>query len=1215
MKKFIITLLAVLALCSFAAFAGCNNNKTDNKQPPVISGGDKIYVLTGSDEALENMISAADEDGNPVSVTVADSGGYDVDTAGSYTVRYTAENDGATAEKTVTVEVVDPAIDVPAVFMAGQALVITQPAPTSSASSVTVSLAYRLSGAANWQDAAFTDGSASLDLSESGSYEFRFTYNFDGQTAETTVSAEAYTVSVPTEKRTATVGEAYEVAAPVFSENVSGTYTVSYKADGAENWTPLTADQGRYTITFPISGYYTVRYSGQCGETQFNYDFELYARESGMDIDLEGADGTHYGEGDKQADIGEGQTSLTVSDEWAHDGRYSLLHDDHGSSFWSGIEFSRPRDVEENSNVLVCYIYSRQEYNNVQMCVYYDGDNYVEATPFTIREGEHKYYISFNGTFSQVKILQMQANSSSFYIDALDFTNLDISNILSLGDVTIDGSDLNSGDTLVLPVPEVTSSVHSADDLKGGTMRVYAQADEEEPFEVTLNEQGQYAFIVKPATYTFRYVFEYDGDVAERTFTANIAKFNITADCPTSAVVGQEMTVGNIQGYTEGSAVTVTVTDGAGSSTTLTASEGSYAFTPERVGYYTVRIEANSGDRFGDAEYRFYAREYDMALDFEGVGENRGYVKSYTENPSLNGYVPLSTDWANDGQYSIYFNMVAANVWYGTKGFNISVPGGSNAVTFVANGYMDFAKDVVLWIETDTGSCYSEAFRIKAGVHTYTLRFGATAAGGSVDSLKNFGAVKTLAFACVDTTDRSDVGKYFYMDSVVFHPYSEFDVTFTRPEISLNEEYELTPPTVTSDYLSPEEIEALQFSVSYIGPDGERVEVKPFGGTYTLHFTEAGVYSLTLSYSNRYCTHEATYEYAFGTILFEAELPDSFVTGEDIQLTRPELVSDTDVSDAVVSVSYSRAGEDDFEPLTQRLGKFIFNVSESGRYVLRYTVDCGNIHVSKDYEIFVRQAGVFMDYEKEGSNGYVDTYYGSSHFLPELTSEWSYDGDNSVKVEFRSDGWYGFTYTEGMFTVPEGTDKVSVWVRSDRTFTYASFIAFTSRNSEGSYVWYYTDEFIIEAGVNVYEVGLREYGSLAPVEDLTPSLAGDLGVFTFHTENCTVDSPDFASVVYFDSIRFLNASEYGFSDMTFQPARQGEVYTVDYASPNGFVGENIVISYRRQGESEWNVMYETDAYDGSDITYTFDFTGTVDIRIVAVSGELFATYKDSLTIS
>ena len=122
-------------------------------------------------------------------------------------------------------------------------------------------------------------------------------------------------------------------------------------------------------------------------------------------------------------------------------------------------------------------------------------------------------------------------------------------------------------------------------------------------------------------------------------------------------------------------------------------------------------------------------------------------------------------------------------------------------------------------------------------------------------------------------------------------------------------------------------------------------------------------------------------------------------------------------------------------------------------------------------------------------------------------------------------------------------------------------------------------------------------------------------MFTFHTENCTVDSPDFASVVYFDSIRFLNASEYGFSDMTFQPARQGEVYTVDYASPNGFVGENIVISYRRQGESEWNVMYETDAYDGSDITYTFDFTGTVDIRIVAISGELFATYRDSLTIS
>ena len=81
------------------------------------------------------------------------------------------------------------------------------------------------------------------------------------------------------------------------------------------------------------------------------------------------------------------------------------------------------------------------------------------------------------------------------------------------------------------------------------------------------------------------------------------------------------------------------------------------------------------------------------------------------------------------------------------------------------------------------------------------------------------------------------------------------------------------------------------------------------------------------------------------------------------------------------------------------------------------------------------------------------------------------------------------------------------------------------------------------------------------------------------------------------------------------PAVKDQEYTFSYASPSGFVDENLVIEYRKPGESEWITIYSSDAYDGEDITYTFDFTGKAEIRIIAVYGELFATWRGTLTIS
>lgn len=1205
MKKRFLMLVAGASLCCIWA-AACGGNEEDGEPSVTISGNEIVYVLSGDDISLDTVVTAVDETGASVPVTVRSDGGFDASVAGSYDVTFSAEKKGARAEKTIVVEVVSPSISLPEVFAVGEELSLSLPTVECSASSVSVALFWRF-GTGNWQEIAFTDGTAEAAFTEAGTYEFRCTFDLDGQELEKTLTSEGYSVGVDSAALAAEVGKTYAVPQPVFSDNVDDDYSTYYRAEGDAEWTEGTS------FVCPEAGYYSVRYSGTVGGTPFDYEYELYARQPGMDIDLEGADGAHYGMGDAQYEFnGHGAALLEVSDAWSKDGRYSLRQT--SGTYWSGFSYNRSVTVGE-SNVLVCYIYSERTYENVEMCIYPDATNYVSAEPFTVLEGEHKYFIAFDGTFSEIKQIIMHAVNSTFYIDAMDFTLLDVSDILSLESVEIDGSGLDEGDILVLPEPEVRSSVYTKEELENGTLRVFASMDGGEEREILRDGEGRFSFAVAPGNYTFRYVFECEDSFAYLTVSAKLVQFNLTADCPEEAVVGERIEVTNIAGHTPDSTVTVTVR-GKNYNRVVEEQDGKYVFYVNESGYYTVLIQAESPDRSGEAEYEFYAREYDMALDFEGVGEHRGYVDSYVAS-GLSGYVPLSDEWANDGGYSIYIDMVTANAWYGVKNMRIPVPVDSDSVTFVINGSAAFSRSVVLWIETDTGSYYSESFMIQSGVHSYTLRFGASASGVLGGTLPEFGEVRTFALACVDTSSRVDVGKSFYIDSVVFHPYSEFSVEFTRPEIEFGTVYELTPPTAESDYLTEEELSELEFIVEYTTPDGETDVLEPEGGKYFILFEEPGGYRLSLTYRNRYCTRSAVYEYAFGTVDFEPEFPEVFLTGEDIVLEEPELNSEDDISDAEVTVYCAPENSDEFVELPKRLGRFILHENRSGYYVLRYVVEWDGKEVSRDFRIYIRQSGVFMDFEEDGSNGYVGTPYENMTFLPELSEDWSYDGNRSVKVQFYSNAWYGFTYPSGMFTVPAGTDKLSVWVKSDRTFTYTSFIAFTAYDSvTDSYIWYYTDEFRIEAGVNVYEVGLRLYTNLAQSVDFTPAMAGDIGAFTFHTEQVDENSPDFGSTVYFDSIRFLDTEESNFNDFTLLPAYKDQPYTFDYASPSGFVDEYLVVSYRRENSSEWVDIYVSEAYDGvEEIVWTFDFTGRVDIRIVATSGALFASYRGTLVIS
>lgn len=1206
MKKFFITTIAIIFALSLALMIGCgekpgtpDGGKTETSV--TIAASDKAYVVTGG--TLDGLVTANDEKGNAVAVTVNNDGGFDSQTPGVYNVEFKAEKDGVTETKTVAVEVVGVDIDFPKAFIAGTITILEPAVTVTSGETYEVNTEFSV-GDMEFRSINFTDGEAELTFEVAGTYIIRANVIIGGVTITKDVTSEGVTAVSDDTKYIAVAGGEFTVPAVAFSDNVSGEPAISYRDPGDEEFTAAT--NGKFVC--PEPGYYEVKYTVTAAGATLDYIHEAYARKAGIVMDFEGVDGTHYGMADRQWDLnGGGAAMLEVSGDWAHDGRYSLKQT--SNAFWAGMIYNRPLTLDAEADTMVCYIYSKEAYANTDFCIYTDETNY-SIVNFTVKKGVHKYYLKFDKPFGVIRELRTHSVRSTFYIDSVEFGTYDVSNVLSLEAVTINGSALSNGDTLTLPVPAVTSSIYDETALSGGTMKLFASRDGEEEIEIEKNASGAFTMIAATGTYRFRYVFECEGSVAERVITANVAKYDLTATVPTAGVIGETVQISDIAGGEAGDEVTVSVTDPDGEKITAVKNGDKFEFIPGKIGYYEVYIKVQGDGKWGELTEMLYVREPDMALDFEGVGEHRGYVASYTENPNLAGYVPVTDEWAYDGKYSTYFNVSTNSQWYGFKDINLSVPTGSNSVTFVIRAGSDYTKPVVWWVDTDNGNYYAEGFMIKAGVHSYTVKIGANGAG-TFSGLKSFGTIKQFAFQ----PNADDLNKPFYLDAVVFHPYTEFSADITRPDLAFNTEYTFTRPEITSEYLTAEEIEAIEMIVE-VEKDGVATTVQPTDGALKLTLTERGIYSVTITLKNKYAVRSAKFDYAFGTIAIDATLPAEFVTGNEYELATPALTSEENIDGATVKISYAKKGSSAFTEMKKKLGKYVFNVNAAGEYVIRYEATKGDIKGSRDYEITVYQAGVFIDFEPDGRGGWVETYYDTPHFLPDLSEDWAYDGTHSLKVNFRSDAWYGFKYPEGQYSVPQGTDKISVWIKSDRTFTNPSFLAFEAYDSaKEKYIWYYMDEFIIEEGVNLYEGRLRLYGNLETYVEFTPALAGSIRAFTFHTEGCDENSPDFDSTVYFDSIRFSDTDTANFNDLTILPAVKGQEYTLSYASPSGFIDENLVISYRKPGETEWITLYSADAYDGEDITCTFDFAGKVDIRIIAMCGELFATYRGTLTIS
>ncbi len=122
-KKLLFTALAfALTLCTATGVAACGNDKPDTDDPKpgeqtftkpkitIASGMETLEITQGTPEDEINLlvgITVADDYDSELKATIADDGGFDANTVGTYTVKYKATNSkGETTEITRTVKVV-----------------------------------------------------------------------------------------------------------------------------------------------------------------------------------------------------------------------------------------------------------------------------------------------------------------------------------------------------------------------------------------------------------------------------------------------------------------------------------------------------------------------------------------------------------------------------------------------------------------------------------------------------------------------------------------------------------------------------------------------------------------------------------------------------------------------------------------------------------------------------------------------------------------------------------------------------------------------------------------------------------------------------------------------------------------------------------------------------------------------------------------------------
>lgn len=290
MKKKIVALVAAFATLFSATgiFAGCGDSAGSSDSGPDItssvpSGGasdggsgsaspvevsapvislayDSVIIGRGDTYDLLDGVEVSDEYDADIEVHVKSDGGFDKDTAGTYTVAYESTNSkGKTSSAIRTVTVAD--VTAPALGWVRSGKVnIALPDLADVLSDSAITVEYKAKDAEEYTPVEKTAEGCVAELAD-GAYEIRYNVKKDKLNKTVTANLNVYTVTMP-EDAVLAEGKTLILTPPQMSQNIEGTVGYSYKvadAEGGFGDVVPDASDGVYKLWLE-AGTYTIRY-------------------------------------------------------------------------------------------------------------------------------------------------------------------------------------------------------------------------------------------------------------------------------------------------------------------------------------------------------------------------------------------------------------------------------------------------------------------------------------------------------------------------------------------------------------------------------------------------------------------------------------------------------------------------------------------------------------------------------------------------------------------------------------------------------------------------------------------------------------------------------------------------------------------------------------------------------------------------------------------
>lgn len=273
--------------------------------------------------------------------------------------------------------------------------------------------------------------------------------------------------------------------------------------------------------------------------------------------------------------------------------------------------------------------------------------------------------------------------------------------------------------------------------------------------------------------------------------------------------------------------------------------------------------------------------------------------------------------------------------------------------------------------------------------------------------------------------------------------------------------------------------------------------------------------------------HIAVYPlYAEKNVLdFTLTLPTFFVSTEyDLSKVQAfsDVYNDDQLNGAELEVYYKKDG---FVKWTN-LNKKAFVAKETGFYQFKYVLKCKDSRAEHVYREFIHGKGVVADFELQLSGNYYgfgldysrdfavrnDPDYDPEKTIlyleTQISEEWSYDGDRSLKYVTNMTGWGGFWLFDSHTKLLDVTDcnGFSVVINATQPTRGARFSIMTEKG------WVFSKEVDIQSGVHRYTIEVS-YTDENTDEKTTYGKVGGLIFFIPY---------DPTKTYYFDSLSYVH---------------------------------------------------------------------------------------------